>query len=372
MVDTTKTVNNQGSQRLAWTLFVLLAVAAAVGGYLYQQALNESRADTRQSQSQVDELEATIIRLKQNITVLKSDLSTEREDRLREVSRLTEKSTDLETELAKEREDRKQEVSRLTATSTELESELQQRLTQQERLNRQVSEANDEKQQLMGRLDEAQARRQQLMQQIDEVSGDVEAREAELAGANQDILELKGQLEQNRQQQAMLEARIEQIREEQRQEAQHFANLKQRLEGELHESRVTITQLKNRMMVIDLTSEVLFRSGSARITPAGRKVLDVIAASLNAYPKRAISVEGHTDDVPIGEHLPFASNWELSTARALAAVDYLQQENKVAADRLRVVGLGEFHPVASNETPAGRMLNRRIEIRLLPETEEES
>ena len=223
----------------------------------------------------------------------------------------------------------------------------------------------------MGRLDEAQTRRQQLLQQIDDVSGDVEAREAELADANRDISELKGQLEQNRQQQAMLEARIEQISEQQRQEAQHFADLKQRLEEELHESRVTITQLKNRMTVIDMTSEVLFRSGSARITPTGRKVLDVIAASLNAYPKRAISVEGHTDDVPIGEHLPFASNWELSTARALAAVDYLQRENKVAADRLRVVGLGEFHPVASNETAAGRKLNRRIEIRLMPENLEE-
>ncbi|MGD8350002.1 MAG: OmpA family protein [Gammaproteobacteria bacterium] len=372
MVDTAKTVNNPGSQRLAWSLFILLAIASAVGVYLYQKALEESRADTRQSRAQVAELEQRIIQLKQDITRLKADLTTERENRRQEVARLTAISDELETKLATEREDRRQEVARLTATSDELESELQQRLTQQERLNRQVNEANDEKQQLMGRLDEAQARRQQLLQQIDEVSGDVEAREAELAGANRDISELKGQLEQNRQQQAMLEARIEQIREEQRQEAQHFADLKQRLENELHESRVTITRMKNRMTVIDMTSEVLFRSGSARITPAGRKVLDVIAASLNAYPQRAISVEGHTDDVPIGEHLPYASNWELSTARALAAVDYLQQENKVAADRLRVVGLGEFHPVASNETPEGRKLNRRIEIRLLPENMEES
>jgi len=368
MVDTTKTVHNQGSQRLAWGLFFLLAIAAAIGWYLYQQALNETRATVQESRTQVDELDVSILRLKEEKTRLKADLTAERENRKQDVLRLEEEKTSLKADLTAERENRKQEVSRLTATSAELESELQQRLTQQEKLDRQVSEANDEKQQLMGRLDEAQARRQQLLKQIDEVSGDVETREAELADANRDILELKGQIEQNQQQQAMLEARIEQISEQQRQEAQHFADLKLKLEGELHESRVTITQLKNRMTVIDLTSEVLFRSGSARITPTGRKVLDVIAASLNAYPKRAISIEGHTDDVPIGEHLPFASNWELSTARALAAVDYLQQENKVAADRLRVVGLGEFHPVASNETTEGRKLNRRIEIRLLPET----
>jgi chemotaxis protein MotB len=368
MVDTANTANNLGSRKVAWILLALLAVAAAAGGYLYQQALDESRAVARDLQAQVEDLEVVILRLKQENTGLKMDLTAERENRRQEVSRLTAASAELEAELAAEREDRQREVSRLTATSAELEAELQQRLTQQERLNRQVSEANDEKQQLMGRLDEAQTRRQQLLEQIDQVSGDVEAREAELAGANRDILELNRQLEQNRSQQEMLEARIEEITEQQRLEAQHFANLKQRLEQELQESRVTITRLKNRMTVIDLTSEVLFRSGSARITPSGRKVLDVIAETLNAYPERAISIEGHTDNVPVGQHIPYASNWELSTARALAAVDYLQQDNRVSPGRLRVVGHGEFNPVASNETPAGRKLNRRIEIRLLPET----
>ena len=367
MVDNSKPVHNRVSQNLAWGLFFLLAVAAAVGWYLYQQALNETRAAVRDSQAQVEELETALLQLRQKRTSLESELAWEREHRKRDVSRLSATAAELEAELAAEREDRKQEVSRLTATSAELEAELQQRLTQQEKLNRQVSEASDEKRQLMGRLDEAHTRRQQLLGQIAEVSGNVEAREAALADANRDIEELNRQLEQNRGQQAMLEARIEELRDQQRREAQHFADLKQRLEEELDESRVTITQLKNRMTVIDLTSEVLFRSGSARITPTGRKVLDVIAATLNAYPERAISIEGHTDDVPVGEHIPYASNWELSAARALAAVDYLQQHNQVDPGRLQVVGHGQHQPVASNETPEGRHLNRRIEIRLLPE-----
>jgi len=164
----------------------------------------------------------------------------------------------------------------------------------------------------------------------------------------------------------VLEARIRQLNEQQRQEAQQFADLKQHLEHELQESQVKITQLKNRMTVINLTSEVLFASGSARITATGQKLLDVIAASLNAYPDRAVSIEGHTDNVPIGQNSSYGSNWELSTARAQAAVDYLQQHAEVAPDRLQVVGHGEHRPVASNETPEGRRLNRRIEIRLLP------
>jgi chemotaxis protein MotB len=95
-------------------------------------------------------------------------------------------------------------------------------------------------------------------------------------------------------------------------------------------------------------------------------VLDLIATSLNAYPERAISIEGHTDNVPIGRNLPFRSNWDLSAARAMAAVDYLQQKAAVAPERLRVVGHGEHHPVETNETAEGRQRNRRIEIRLLP------
>jgi chemotaxis protein MotB len=160
---------------------------------------------------------------------------------------------------------------------------------------------------------------------------------------------------------------VTQLSEQQKQEAAHFEALRQRLEQELNESRVEITQMKNRMTVINLTSEVLFNSGSSNIKPGGRKVLDLIATSLNAYPNRAISIEGHTDNVPIGKSLRYVSNWDLSVARALAAVDHLQRHNQVAPERLRVVGHGEFKPVASNDTASGRQLNRRIEIRLLAE-----
>ena len=120
------------------------------------------------------------------------------------------------------------------------------------------------------------------------------------------------------------------------------------------------------MTVISLTSEVLFNSGSARIKPAGREVLSLIASTLNTYPDRAISIEGHTDNEPIGRGSFYKSNWELSAARALAAVELLQADNRVAPNRLKLVGHGEFSPIASNDTEEGRQLNRRIEIRLLP------
>jgi len=341
MVDTTDTVNNRGSQALAWILCLLFAAAAATGWYRFQDAREANHSLARVSEAQIDDLETSVRQLRQA-------------------------NDDLQAQLSAERENRQQEVSQLTATSAQLEAELQQRQALQESLTRQVGEASDEKLQLASRLEEAQSRRQQLLDQIAEVNGDVAAKEAALTEADQGIRQLRAELEQTHSQQNMLEARIEELSEQQRKEAQHFAELKQRLEQELNESRVKITQMKNRMTVINLTSEVLFSSGSARIKPAGRKLLDVIAASLNAFPERAISIEGHTDNVPVGNGSSFGSNWELSTARALAAVDYLQQDNRVAADRLQVVGHGEYQPVASNETAEGRQLNRRIEIRLLP------
>ena len=376
MVDTTGKENNRGSQALAWILCLLFAAAAATGWYQFKQASAETQNLAHVSEAQIRDLEASVRQLQRNNDRLQSEKAETQslvqvgeaqiKDLETSVRQLQQTRDQLQSELAAERTTREQEISKLTASSAELESELQQRLAQQESLTRQVSEASDEKQQLASRLDEAQARRQQLLDRIAEVSGDVEAKEAALTEADNDISRLNRQLEQNHAQQDALEARIRQLNEQQRQEAQQFADLKQNLEHELKESQVKITQLKNRMTVINLTSEVLFPSGSARITATGKQLLDVIAASLNAYPDRAISIEGHTDNVPVGEHSRYASNWELSTARAQAAVDYLQQHAHVAPERLQVVGHGEHRPVASNETPEGRHLNRRIEIRLLP------
>ena len=76
-----------------------------------------------------------------------------------------------------------------------------------------------------------------------------------------------------------------------------------------------------------------------------------------------IHVVGHTDNVPIRSRFP--SNWELSTARALAAVHFLTEKAKVDPRREGAVGYGEFRPVADNATPEGRARNRRIAITIL-------
>jgi len=108
-----------------------------------------------------------------------------------------------------------------------------------------------------------------------------------------------------------------------------------------------------------LKNDVVFNTGSATLTPAGRHVLGELATMLRRfdYP---ISVRGYTDDTPIHTRR-FPSNWELSAARAIDVTRYLIAQG-VDKSRLRAVGFGDTHPVADNATAAGRARNRRVSL----------
>jgi chemotaxis protein MotB len=114
-------------------------------------------------------------------------------------------------------------------------------------------------------------------------------------------------------------------------------------------------------LTLDLLDKVLFRTGEAELTPAGKKVLQKVGEAMNKYPDRNIWVIGHTDNVPI-KTPEFPSNWELSTARALSVVHFLVDEVKVDPKRLAVAGMGPHRPVSKTN----KARNRRIEIVLFP------
>lgn len=117
-------------------------------------------------------------------------------------------------------------------------------------------------------------------------------------------------------------------------------------------------------VLIRLDSEVFFQSGRADILPEGLEILSLITEVLNLLENKDILVQGHTDNVPI-QTAQFASNWELSTARATNVVRYMVDSYSMDPSRMTATGNGEFRPVGDNETPAGRQANRRIEIRIL-------
>ena len=108
-----------------------------------------------------------------------------------------------------------------------------------------------------------------------------------------------------------------------------------------------------------LTDSLLFSSGSATLQNQGQPLLTEIGALLNVDHVHPIAVEGNTDNVPISGTFP--SNWELSTARASSVVRFLIARD-VNPQRLSATGYADQHPIATNSTPAGRALNRRVEI----------
>jgi len=114
-------------------------------------------------------------------------------------------------------------------------------------------------------------------------------------------------------------------------------------------------------LVISLHEAGFFPSGSAEVRPASIPMLYLLATTLPAGPLR---VEGHTDNVPI-HTIQFASNWELSTARATAITRLLLEHGPVNPANLAAAGYAEFHPIASNATEDGRTQNRRVDIILL-------
>ncbi len=119
-------------------------------------------------------------------------------------------------------------------------------------------------------------------------------------------------------------------------------------------------------LVISLREAGFFRSGSAAPDPAGLPVLRLIAARVAETPYE-LSIEGHTDNVPI-HNWEFDSNWELSSSRATRIARLFLASSNIAPKRISAAGYAEYHPVAGNTTIAGRAENRRVDLILRPHT----
>lgn len=120
-----------------------------------------------------------------------------------------------------------------------------------------------------------------------------------------------------------------------------------------------ISTAEERGLVVSIQETLLFASGSAEMSSYAREILNKISTVLVGTSNQ-IKVEGHTDNLPIHTS-QFPSNWELSVIRATNVVQLLQNEG-IATNQLSAAGYGEYRPVATNDTEAGRGKNRRIDI----------
>lgn len=141
--------------------------------------------------------------------------------------------------------------------------------------------------------------------------------------------------------------------------------LQDRLAQELDDKAVKLKRME-KGLVITFVADILFDSGKAKLRPEAYSGLDKVSRVLQEdVADLKIGVEGHTDNEPIRAS-GWRSNWELSVARSLAVLHYLQDEKKVEGARLSSIGYGEYQPLADNSTKEGRQANRRVEIVIIP------
>lgn len=116
---------------------------------------------------------------------------------------------------------------------------------------------------------------------------------------------------------------------------------------------------------VRLPEAILFASGSAELQEQGKQVVGTVAGVLERFPHR-VRIEGYTDDVPI-THSSFRSNWELSSARAIAVMREMVDAYALPASRFTIAGWGEYKPLVDNSNAENRKRNRRVEIVIMAE-----
>lgn len=146
-----------------------------------------------------------------------------------------------------------------------------------------------------------------------------------------------------------------------------FRQLNERFRALVDTGKLEVV-FRNGMMVLKLPAGILFASGRADLSKDGEAALTEVLAILLEFKDRRFMIAGHTDNVKIKSR-KFGSNWELSAARAISVVEFMI-ENGFAPENLAAAGYGEFDPVAPNDTPENKQLNRRIEIVLVPDLSE--
>lgn len=202
-------------------------------------------------------------------------------------------------------------------------------------------------------LADATAKVSSMGSEIDSLEGDL------ISAADRDSA-LQGSLSEKERALAALRARESQAA----QRIAQFQELTDKFRALVDAGKLKVSMIRGRM-VVQMQTDVLFGSGSARLSADGRAAIEEVSGLLASLAERRYQIEGHTDNVPI-HTATFPSNWELAAARAISVVSVMVDKG-MAPERVSAVSYGETTPIASNETRQGKAQNRRIEIVVVPD-----
>lgn len=189
---------------------------------------------------------------------------------------------------------------------------------------------------------------------------DLAACQAQVTSVTKDRGQLQSSLDDLNK--AMAEMKTRQ--EEEQKRIKEFQDLTARFKS-LTDAGTLSVKIIDGKMVVSLGSDVLFSSGSSRLSTKGLDAIKEVSLQLTAIPGKRYQVEGHTDNVPISSSA-FPSNWELAASRALVVTKAMIDAG-MPANRVSAASFGETSPVQSNDTPEGRAANRRIAIVVVPD-----
>jgi chemotaxis protein MotB len=246
-------------------------------------------------------------------------------------------------------------VAELTAAldrEAKLKAEVARLEREAKQLGASLEGATGERDGLRKQLDDATALIGEMKQRLEKLGQNVDKLASERGQLAAGLEDAQRRLEDLRKQKAAAEAR-----------AATFRSLVEKLRSMIDSGQLKVT-IRNGRMLIVLPNDVLFDSGRVDLKPAGKDAVAQVAQVLAGIGDRRFLVAGHTDNVPI-RTARFASNWELSSARAIE-VSRLLVASGMRSEVLAAAGYSEFDPVAANDTPENRALNRRIEIVLEP------
>ena len=220
------------------------------------------------------------------------------------------------------------------------------------------------------KLEELKVERDRLELQIEDLEKDFET----LNEQHQHLIQINQRLADNLQELSISAQKLNMDLEQQKSVVQLqdqviklLDDTKRTIESSLKDQIATqgieIVDTKNQVKVV-LIDKILYEPGSMEINEEGKNLLLLLAESLKKDKSQHIVVEGHTDSIPLSKGLQrvYPTNWELSAARAVSVVRFLQDKGGLDPERLSIRAYSFYRPIAANDTEEGRSQNRRIEI----------
>ncbi|MDR3094544.1 MAG: OmpA family protein [Bacteroidales bacterium] len=273
------------------------------------------------------------------------------------------------TELKSQMEAINRNIRQMKADSLELAHRIADLRADNKRLEGKLNETNIAMHMLKKGAEQEASK---LNMQLEGIQDDLQEREAELQTLSKELeakrrnlAALEQELEQRNQKMAELERIVA------RQDAAVKA-LKDKVSAALVglENNGLTVSIREGKVYVSLDEKLLFKSGSITVDPAGVSALKKLVKVLEQNPDINITIEGHTDNVPLTGSASMADNWDLSVKRATSIVRILLDGTKIKPSRLTAAGRGEFIPVDAANNPTSRQKNRRTEIILMPKLDE--